>query len=219
MQPDSALDSLPFSQAGTMDGASSSEGTGGAGIKPVGDLPGRQPLPGLPEDLAAATSLPMEDPLPSPPGTGPMQVPLPQPSPGHLRCGLFCSLKLSSHVLCASTHHLRKQTFGLAVPRDWGFKDPSHEASLRCHRNRQSLRSGRRCGGSSGSAECRAALSAVSWASPSWAPAWCTAPCRTQSRSTLGALSLQKQILRSPQTGVPHRQERTYADAYALSLV
>ena len=92
MQAGSALDSLPFSHAGAVDGSSSSGGTGGAGTQTVGDLPGRQPLPGLPADLAAATSLPVEEPLPSQPGAGPMQVPLPRPSSGHLKCGLLLSM-------------------------------------------------------------------------------------------------------------------------------
>ena len=107
-----------------MDGMNSSGGTGDAGIQPAGDLPGRQPLPGLPEDLAAATSLPMEGPLPSPPGNGPMQVPLPWPSPGHLACGPLCSLELSSHALCACTHHLHEQMLKIWQSRGRVLKTP-----------------------------------------------------------------------------------------------
>ncbi len=108
-----------------MDGLDLSGGTDGAGIQPVGDLPGRQPLPGLPEDLAAATSLPMDTPHPSPPGNGPMQVSLPWQFPGHLRCGLLCSLELSSRAVCASTHRLHWLAFTTDSPEGGSLKTHS----------------------------------------------------------------------------------------------
>ena len=45
-----------------------------AGADSADPLPGRQPLPGLPEDLAAATSLPADDTLSSQPGAAPQVI-------------------------------------------------------------------------------------------------------------------------------------------------
>lgn len=45
-----------------------------AGTDPVDNLAGRRPLPGLPEDLAAATSLPAADVGPPHTGAVPVQV-------------------------------------------------------------------------------------------------------------------------------------------------
>jgi len=45
-----------------------------AGVESIDSMPGRQPLPGLPEDLAAATSLPPEEPALPRQGAAPLQV-------------------------------------------------------------------------------------------------------------------------------------------------
>jgi len=47
-----------------------------AGVEPLDSMPGRQPLPGLPEDLAAATSLPPEGPALPQHGAAPLPVQL-----------------------------------------------------------------------------------------------------------------------------------------------